>query len=95
MTTFGGEPATTAQIVLFGDSRAAAWPVPAGFAIANCGIPGFTSTQARFRYRLDVSPLKSKLVIVQVGAMIEQRWLGLGTQKSASYKPQLPISARS
>ncbi|MFN3374912.1 MAG: SGNH/GDSL hydrolase family protein, partial [Chloroflexus sp.] len=37
MTTFDGEPATTAQIVLFGDLRAAVWPVPAEFAIANCG----------------------------------------------------------
>lgn len=66
-TAFGGKPAPTAQIVLFGDSRAAAWPAPAGFAIANRGLPGLTSTQARFRYRWDVSPLKPTLVIVQVG----------------------------
>ncbi|OAN43816.1 GDSL family lipase [Chloroflexus islandicus] len=67
LTTFGSEPVTTAQIVLFGDSRAAAWLAPAGYSIANRGIPGHTSTQARLRYRWHVSSLKPKLVIVQVG----------------------------
>lgn len=67
LTTFGSEPATAAPIVLFGDSRAAAWPAPAGYTIVNRGIPGHTSTQARLRYRWHVSQLKPKLVIIQVG----------------------------
>lgn len=66
-TAFGDEPAPTAQMVLFGDSRAAAWPAPAGFTIVNRGIPGHTSAQARLRYRWHVSPLKPELVIIQVG----------------------------
>lgn len=67
LTTFGSEPATAAPIVLFGDSRAAAWPAPAGYTIVNRGIPGHTSTQARLRYRWHVSQLKPKLVIIQAG----------------------------
>jgi lysophospholipase L1-like esterase len=52
---------------MFGDSRAAAWPAPAGFSIINRGIPGHTSTQSLLRYRMHVSPLQPTLVIIQVG----------------------------
>jgi len=61
------EPSSTASIVVFGDSRAATWPAPAGFSIINRGIPGHTSTQSLLRYRMHVSPLQPALVIIQVG----------------------------
>ncbi len=67
LAAFGNDPPKPARIVFFGDSRAAAWPAPAGFAIVNRGVPGHTSAQARLRYQLHVSPLKPELVIVQVG----------------------------
>jgi len=53
--------------VMFGDSRAAAWPAPTGFFITNRGVPGHTSTQSLLRYRMHVSPLQPALVIIQVG----------------------------
>ena len=61
------EPSSTAPIVMFGDSRAAAWPAPTGFFITNRGVPGHTSTQSLLRYRMHVSPLQPALVIIQVG----------------------------
>ncbi len=61
------EPSSTAPIVMFGDSRAAAWPAPAGFSITNRGVPGHTSTQSLLRYRMHVSSLQPALVIIQVG----------------------------
>jgi len=61
------EPSSTAPIVMFGDSRAAAWPAPTGFFITNRGVPGHTSTQLLLRYRMHVSPLQPALVIIQVG----------------------------
>jgi lysophospholipase L1-like esterase len=61
------EPSSTASIVIFGDSRAAAWPAPTGFFITNRGVPGHTSTQSLLRYRMHVSPLQPALVIIQVG----------------------------
>jgi len=67
LTMIRNEPSTTATVVMFGDSRAAAWPAPAGFSIINQGIPGHTSTQSLLRYRMHVSPLQPTLVIIQVG----------------------------
>ncbi|WP_298816323.1 SGNH/GDSL hydrolase family protein [Chloroflexus sp.] len=67
LTAIDATPTTSARFVFFGDSRAAAWPAPAGFTIVNRGVPGHTTAQARLRYVMHVSPLKPELVIVQVG----------------------------
>jgi lysophospholipase L1-like esterase len=67
LTAISNDRSPSARIVMFGDSRAAAWPPPDGFTMVNRGVPGHTSAQARLRYRLHVSPLKPELVIMQVG----------------------------
>lgn len=67
LTAISNDRSPSARIVMFGDSRAAAWPTPTGFTMVNRGVPGHTSAQARLRYPIHVSPLKPELVIMQVG----------------------------
>lgn len=57
-------------VVLFGDSRAAAWPAPPNlseFEFVNRGIGAQTSAQCAQRFDDHVSPLHPQIVIVQVG----------------------------
>lgn len=56
-------------IVFFGDSRAAGWPAPniGRFEFVNRGIEAQTSAQAVLRFDAHVTPLRPRIVIVQVG----------------------------
>lgn len=57
------------KIVLFGGSRAAAWPSPdlRQFEFINRGIGSQTSVQALKRLDYHVTPLKPRVVVVQIG----------------------------
>ena len=61
---------STATVVLFGDSRAAQWPVPEnlnGFSFVNRGIKNQSSGQVLGRFDKHVVPLHPNIIIVQVG----------------------------
>jgi lysophospholipase L1-like esterase len=57
-------------VVLFGDSRAAAWPSPPNlreFEFVNRGIGAQTSAQVAQRFDYHVRPLQPQIIVVQVG----------------------------
>lgn len=57
-------------IVLFGDSRIAAWNPPpqvAGYDVVNRGIGGETTAQMLYRFHSDVVALRPEFVIMQAG----------------------------
>lgn len=56
-------------VVIFGDSRAEAWPDPQSdnFQFINRAISGQTSAQAWLRFDEHVSYLQPKVIVVQVG----------------------------
>jgi lysophospholipase L1-like esterase len=57
-------------VLFYGDSRAQAWPPPAGplpFDIANRALSGQTTTQALHRLAADLAPLRPDAVVLQVG----------------------------
>ncbi|GAB4420171.1 MAG: SGNH/GDSL hydrolase family protein [Bacteroidia bacterium] len=64
-------PDTSAgRIVMYGDSRAEAWPAPAlppGYAWYNRGIGGHTTAQCLLRWDRHVALLAPDLVVVQAG----------------------------
>jgi lysophospholipase L1-like esterase len=57
------------RVVFFGDSRAASWISPdmSRYEFANRGISSQTSVQTIQRFTSHVSPLKPKVVVIQVG----------------------------
>jgi lysophospholipase L1-like esterase len=64
------QPAVKPRVVVFGDSRAARWPIPANadqFEVINRGVEAETSAQAALRFAAHVTPLRPEIVIVQVG----------------------------
>ena len=72
---FAGEAGRVARpetegdlIVFFGDSRAAAWPMPsiAGFEAVNLGVGSQTSAQIIQRYEAQVAPLRPEVLVVQM-----------------------------
>ena len=64
-------PALSVQpaIVFYGDSRAAQWPAPAGFAgqTLNLGIGAQTTEQVLRRFDEHLGHLRPKIVVIQVG----------------------------
>lgn len=64
-------PATTdaVRVVMYGDSRAAAWPPPQldGFVFMNRGANGNTTVQAYERFNRHVVPLRPDIVVIQMG----------------------------
>jgi len=57
-------------IVFYGDSRAAAWPVPEqirNVTVINHGIGYQTTAKVLGRFRQHVAPLKPKVIVIQVG----------------------------
>ena len=73
LAAFAGTPPVAEpgmrRVVLFGDSRIAAWSLsaPAGIQIVNRGVAGHSSAQALLRFAEHVAPLRPDLVVVQVG----------------------------
>ena len=58
------------SVVLFGDSRAAEWPVPEGlegWTFVDRGIHNQTSAEVLHRFDAHVASLKPNVVVVQVG----------------------------
>jgi lysophospholipase L1-like esterase len=58
------------RVIIFGDSRAEEWPVPAGVAagqFANRGIEGQTTAQLLARFGPHVAALHPRVVIIQAG----------------------------
>jgi lysophospholipase L1-like esterase len=58
------------RIVLFGDSRIAAWhsfPMLPGTEVINRGVPGETTAQAWLRIDRDLRPSGAKVVVIQSG----------------------------
>lgn len=70
--------------VFLGDSRAAAWTPPnsAGWAFANRGINGESSTQTLGRFERQITPLKPAVVIIQTG--VNDLWNNQASQLSRS-----------
>ncbi|MBK8988855.1 MAG: SGNH/GDSL hydrolase family protein [Chloroflexi bacterium] len=66
-----GTEARDGRLVLFyGDSRAAAWPVPpevGAFVFVNRGLDGQTAVQSNLRYETHAAPVQPDVVVVQVG----------------------------
>lgn len=62
-------PGTGLVVVVYGDSRAAVWPMPslAGVTIVNRGIGGQSTEQLVARYAVDVAPLRPTTLVVQAG----------------------------
>ena len=57
-------------LVLFGDSRAAMWPPPAGlpeYAVENRGVGYQTTAQIALRIDADVAPLHPAVVVLEAG----------------------------
>lgn len=57
------------RVVIFGDSRAAGWDLPAteGYDFINRGIASQTSAQVLQRFAAHVVPLDPDIIVVQVG----------------------------
>lgn len=57
------------RVVMFGDSRAAGWDLPAteGYDFINRGIASQTSAQVLQRFSAHVVPLDPDIIVVQVG----------------------------
>lgn len=58
------------RFLFYGDSRAYAWPMPAGFddwAVLNRGLGGQTTAQILARFDDHVTPLQPEIVLIQAG----------------------------
>ena len=57
------------RVIMFGDSRAAAWPAPnvEGYEFINRGVGGQTSAQTSQRFDFHLGELEPDIVVIQVG----------------------------
>jgi lysophospholipase L1-like esterase len=74
LSTFPANPTPSSsdlkRVVFLGDSRAESWPPPpdlSGWAFINRGVAGQTTAQVLGRFSAHVTPLRPKVVILQVG----------------------------
>lgn len=62
--------ATTSTVLFYGDSRAAAWDLPAlppDYHVVNRGIGGQTSAQVNLRFPHHAAPIAADVIVLQVG----------------------------